>query len=102
MINHPFIDSQQLQEHTAEELQTKIAELNKKLGSAGRMNNPYLIGQIRMAITSYQEVYNKKIQDQYKKLNINTKIDINNSASQTNKNTFIDTQPIDDLPSHLT
>jgi len=102
MINHPFIDSQQLKEHSTDELQTKIAELNRKLNSAMRMNNSALTSQIRLALTSYNEVYASKIQDQYKKLNINSKIDINDSTKQDKKNAFIDTHPIDSLPPYLT
>lgn len=102
MMNHPFIDNQALKEHSTDELQTKIAELNRKLNSAMRMNNGALVNQIRMAITSYNEVYASKIQDQYKKLNINSKIDINDSTKQDKKNAFIDTQPINSLPPYLT
>jgi hypothetical protein len=102
MINHPFIDSTQLKEHSSEELQTKIAELNRKLNSAMRMNNSYLTSQIRLALTSYNEAYNTKVQEQYKKLNLNNKIDINNSTKQDKTNAFIDTQPIDTLPPYLT
>ena len=103
MINHPFIDSQALKEHTTDELQTKIAELNRKLNSAMRMNNGPLTNQIRMAITSYNEVYSSKIQEQYKKLNINSKIDINDSTKTDTKNSFIDTQPLENpLPPYLT
>lgn len=102
MMNHPFIDNQALKDHSTDELQNKIAELNRKLNSAMRMNNGALVNQIRMAITSYNEVYASKIQDQYKKLNINSKIDINDSTKQDKKNAFIDTQPIDSLPPYLT
>lgn len=101
-MNHPFIDNQALKDHSTDELQNKIAELNRKLNSAMRMNNGALVNQIRMAITSYNEVYASKIQDQYKKLNINSKIDINDSTKQDKKNAFIDTQPIDSLPPYLT
>ena len=102
MINHPFIDNQQLKEHSTDELQSKIAELNRKLNSAMRMNNSALTNQIRMALTSYNEVYTNKIQEQYKKLNINSKIDINDSTKLEQKNSFIDTHPIDSLPPYLT
>ena len=102
MINHPFIDNQELKEHSTDELQTKMAELNRKLSSAMRMNNGALVNQIRMALTSYDEAYKSKIQEQYKKLNINSKIDINNSTKQDNTNAFIDTQPLDSLPPYLT
>ena len=101
MINHPFIDNQELKEHSTDELQTKIAELNRKLSSAMRMNNGALVNQIRMALTSYDEAYKSKIQEQYKKLNINSKIDINNSTKQDNTNAFIDTQPFYSVNIHI-
>lgn len=59
-MEHPLIPS--LDDLTAEQLQEKITELNKKLGIAYRMGNSYLCDQIRMAIESYQTKYLSKIQ----------------------------------------
>ena len=58
-MEHPLIAS--LDSLTAEELQEKITELNKKLGVAARMDNGYLCDQIRMAIESYQTKYQERI-----------------------------------------
>jgi|LakMenE01Jun11ns_1017448.scaffolds.fasta_scaffold9057763_1 hypothetical protein len=64
MIQHPLInDAGSLNN---EELASKISDLHKKLSIASRLGNSYLIGQIRMAIASYQEVYSRNLQEQYK------------------------------------
>ena len=58
-MEHPLIPS--LESLTVEQLQDKITELHKKLGIAYRMGNSYLCDQIRMAIESYQTVYQAKL-----------------------------------------
>ena len=58
-MEHPLISS--LDSLTADQLQQKITELNKKLGIAYRTGNAYLCNQIRMAIESYQNKYQEKI-----------------------------------------
>jgi hypothetical protein len=58
-MEHPLISN--LDALTADQLQEKISELNKKLGIAYRTGNSYLCEQIRMAIESYQTKYQAKI-----------------------------------------
>lgn len=58
-MEHPLIPN--LDSFTAEELLTKINELNRKLGIANNTGNGYLCNQIRMAIESYQTKYNEKL-----------------------------------------
>ena len=58
-MEHPLISN--LDALTADQLQEKISELNKKLGIAYRTGNSYLCNQIRMAIESYQTKYQEKI-----------------------------------------
>jgi hypothetical protein len=58
-MEHPLISK--LDEHSAEDLLSKITELNKKLGIAMRMGNGYLCDQLRMAIESHQNKYQEKI-----------------------------------------
>lgn len=58
-MEHPLIPS--LDSLTAEELLTKINELNRKLGIAYNTGNAHLCDQIRMAIESYQTKYNEKL-----------------------------------------
>ena len=64
-MEHPLIGS--LDELTLEELGTKVNELGKKLGIAARTGNGHLCNQIRMAMENYQNMYQQKLQDSYKK-----------------------------------
>lgn len=64
-MEHPLIG--QLDELTLEELSAKINELGKKLGIAARTGNGHLCNQIRMAMENYQNKYQEKLQDSYKK-----------------------------------
>ena len=57
-MEHPLIPS--LQDLTAEELNAKMSELNNKLSIAYRMGNAHLCDQIRMALESYQYMYQEK------------------------------------------
>ena len=57
-MEHPLIPN--LDSLSADELLTKISELNKKLGISYRTGNGDLCNQIRMAIESYQAKYNEK------------------------------------------
>lgn len=76
MISHPFIDTAQLRDLSLEELQTKISDLNKKMMYASRINHPGMRQQLAMMIESYNQVYQDKIQEQYKKMNLDGKINI--------------------------
>jgi hypothetical protein len=64
-MEHPLIGS--LDELTLEELGTKINELGKKLSIAARTGNGHLCNQIRMAMENYQNMYQTRLQDSYKK-----------------------------------
>jgi hypothetical protein len=64
-MEHPLIG--QLDELTLEELGTKINELGKKLSIAARSGNGHLCNQIRMAMENYQNKYQEKLQESYKK-----------------------------------
>ena len=64
-MEHPLIGS--LEELTLEELGAKVNELGKKLGIAARSGNGQLCNQIRMAMENYQNMYQTKLQESYKK-----------------------------------
>jgi len=64
-MEHPLIGS--LEELTLEELSAKVNELGKKLGIAARSGNGQLCNQIRMAMENYQNMYQTKLQESYKK-----------------------------------
>lgn len=73
-MEHPFIYN--LDDKTLEELQTKITELSNKLNFAYRTQNSPLIAQITMALESYRNSYNKKMNDLIKKQNITAQVKI--------------------------
>jgi hypothetical protein len=64
-MEHPLIGS--LEELTLEELSAKVNELGKKLGIAARSGNGQLCNQIRMAMENYQNMYQTRLQESYKK-----------------------------------
>jgi len=64
-MEHPLIGP--LDELTLEELGAQVNELGKKLGIAARSGNGHLCNQIRMAMENYQNKYQEKLQESYKK-----------------------------------
>jgi len=77
-MEHPLIGN--LDTLTVEDLSKKITDLNNKLSIAARTGNGHLCNQIRMAVESYQNKYQEKVQETYRKQiedsNFNSKIDI--------------------------
>jgi hypothetical protein len=77
-MEHPLIGN--LDTLTVEDLSKKITDLNNKLSIASRTGNGHLCNQIRMAVESYQNKYQDKVQETYRKQiedsNFNSKIDI--------------------------
>lgn len=78
-MSHPLIEN--ADKLSTEELTTKINDLNKKLGIAARTGNGHLCNQIRMALDTFQTVYQDKLRQEYQKNNTdldryNSKIDI--------------------------
>ena len=64
-MEHPLIGP--LDELTLEELGAKVNELGKKLGIAARTGNGRLCDQIRMAMENYQNMYQTRLQESYRK-----------------------------------
>lgn len=75
-MEHPFISD--LSKLSIDDLQEKISELNKRLGFVARMNNTSMYGQLLMVIDSYNTEYNKRMNEMYKKYNLNSTIQIVN------------------------
>jgi len=73
-MEHPFIHD--LSNKTLEELQTAISSLTNKLTFAYRTGNGPLINQINMALESYRNAYQKKMDDLIKKQNITSQVKI--------------------------
>ena len=66
-MEHPFLSTTDLASLSADELQTKISELTKKLNFAYQMGNVELQQQVGMALESYTNARNQKINDMYNK-----------------------------------
>ena len=64
-MEHPLIGP--LDEQTLEDLGARINELGKKLSIAARSGNGHLCNQIRMAMENYQNMYQTRLQESYKK-----------------------------------
>lgn len=77
-MEHPLIGN--LEDLTVEDLSKKVTDLNHKLTIAMRSGNGQLCNQIRMALESYQNKYQEKVQSTYRKQiedsNFNSKIEI--------------------------
>jgi len=59
-MEHPLINN--IDNLTVDELQGKISELNKKLSFAHRSGTGQLADQIRMAIETFRNKYQQKMQ----------------------------------------
>lgn len=73
-MQHPFIHN--LEDKTIEELQKTISDLNSRLFQASRSLHPTLVPQIQMALESYNAEYYRRMDEVYKKQNLDTKINI--------------------------
>lgn len=73
-MQHPFITN--LSEKSLEEISKTITDLNQKLNFAYRIQNSALINQIHMAIESYNSEYKKRMDEMYKKNNLEKQINI--------------------------
>ena len=80
---HPLMNLDEVTKLSIDELQVKIGELNKKLTVAYRTQNQMLINQVRMVIEGYNQEYYKKINEQYKKLNLNDKIKVSSASEES-------------------
>ena len=73
-MKHPFINN--LEEKSLDELQKNISDLTARLMQASRIRHPSLIPQIQMALESYKSEYNKRMDEIYKKQNLENKINV--------------------------
>jgi hypothetical protein len=64
-MEHPLIND--IGDLTLDQLQNKINDLNKKLNIAMRGGNAALIGQIQMALETFNNKYQTKLQEQQNK-----------------------------------
>jgi len=76
-MEHPLIGD--LSDLTVDELSGKLTELNQKFAVAQRVGNAHLCNQLRMAIESYSNKYQERLQEQYRRAggaDFSDKIDI--------------------------
>jgi len=73
-MEHPFIHG--LDQLSLDELQEKISSLTSKLTFSSRMHNHAMSGQLLMVLESYQNEYNRRMEELYKKQNIQNNIQI--------------------------
>jgi hypothetical protein len=73
-MQHPFVND--LSNKNMEELQNTITKLNGNLNFAYRMQNQAMIQQLQMLISSYRSEYNKRMDDLYKKQNLDNRINV--------------------------
>jgi hypothetical protein len=73
-MEHPFIHG--LDQLSLDELQEKISSLTSKLTFSSRMHNHSMSGQLLMVLESYQNEYNRRMEELYKKQNIQNNIQI--------------------------
>lgn len=64
---------------TMEELQASIQDLTSKLAFANRMGQSFMVNQLQMVLEGYKTAYAKKMDEIYKKQNIQNNININNT-----------------------
>jgi hypothetical protein len=76
-MEHPFMPD--ISNKTMEELQASIQDLTSKLAFAHRMGQSFMVNQLQMVLEGYKAAYAKKMDEVYKKQNIQNNININNT-----------------------
>lgn len=76
-MEHPFMPD--ISDKSLEEIQKSIQDLTSKLTFAHRMGKSMMVNQIQMVLEGYKTQYAKKMDELYKKQNIQNNININNS-----------------------
>jgi hypothetical protein len=74
-MQHPFMPD--ISEKSIDELQKSIQDLTSKLTFAHRNGQQFMINQINMVLEGYNIEYAKRMDDLYKKQNIQNNIQIN-------------------------
>lgn len=73
-MQHPFIDD--LSKKSMDDLQTTISDLSKKLSFAYRMQNQNMVNQVNMVMESYKSEFNKRMDELFKKQDLQGRINI--------------------------
>ena len=73
-MEHPFMPD--ISDKTIDELQASMNDLTSKLTFAHRMGQSFMINQIQMVLEGYKTEYAKRMDELYKKQNIQNNIQI--------------------------
>jgi len=73
-MEHPFMPD--ISDKTVDELQASMNDLTSKLTFAHRMGQSFMINQIQMVLEGYKTEYAKRMDELYKKQNIQNNIQI--------------------------
>ena len=73
-MEHPFMPD--ISNKTVDELQSSMNDLTSKLTFAHRMGQSFMINQIQMVLEGYKTEYAKRMDELYKKQNIQNNIQI--------------------------
>lgn len=73
-MEHPFMPD--ISNKTVDELQASMSDLTSKLTFAHRMGQSFMINQINMVLEGYKTEYAKRMDELYKKQNIQNNIQI--------------------------
>lgn len=74
IMEHPFMPD--ISDKTVDELQASMNDLTSKLTFAHRMGQSFMINQIQMVLEGYKTEYAKRMDELYKKQNIQNNIQI--------------------------
>lgn len=75
---HPFVED--LSTKSLEDIQNSINSLYQKLAFANRTGNQPLSYQVQMVLNSYNNEFRKRMDEMYKKQNIDKQINISNDG----------------------
>lgn len=78
-MEHPFMPD--ISNKTIDELQSSIQDLTGKLTFAHRSGKEFLVNQISMVLEGYNKEYAKRMDELYKKQNIQNNIKIDNNKA---------------------
>jgi len=78
-MEHPFMPD--ISNKTIDELQSSIQDLTGKLTFAHRTGKEFLVNQISMVLEGYNKEYAKRMDELYKKQNIQNNIKIDNNKT---------------------
>lgn len=73
-MHHPFVND--LSEKSADDLQQTIQDLHSKLNFVYKTQNQPLINQLHMVLESYKSEYGKRMDELYKKQNVQDSIKV--------------------------